>query len=82
MLRTHRGVITVCICCVALANVQCGRDSRGTQTESRTLTIHMADQDERVLGPRGVWAPASAPIVRNASTAATFESVMSVLFLD
>ena len=51
MLRTHRGVITVCICCVALTNIECARDGRGNETESRRLTIHVPNGDERVLGP-------------------------------
>ncbi len=49
----NRGVITVSICFVALANFQCGRDGRRNDTQSLTLTIHVADQDERVLGPLG-----------------------------
>lgn len=47
----NRSAIKACICFIALANVQCGGDRRGTQTDSRTLTIHVANGDERVLGP-------------------------------
>ena len=53
MRRFNQGVIAACICFVALANVQCGRNGRGNETESPTLTIHVPDQDERVLGPMG-----------------------------
>lgn len=49
----RRSAITTCICFIVLANAQCGGDRRGNQTDSRTLTIHVADQDERVLGPLG-----------------------------
>ena len=46
-------VIQLFICLIALANAQCGGDRRVTQTDPGTLTIHVADQDERVLGPLG-----------------------------
>lgn len=49
----RRSAITACIIFVALANVQCGGDRREVQVDSGTLTIHVADQDERVLGPLG-----------------------------
>ncbi len=51
MRHFNRGVIAACICFVALANVQCRQNGRGNETESPTLTIHVPDQDERVLGP-------------------------------
>ncbi len=47
----NRTIIKVCICFLALANAQCGGDNRRSQTDSRTLTIHVANGDERVLGP-------------------------------
>ena len=49
----NRGVITVGICFIALANVHCARDGRGNESGSPTLTIYVPDQDERVLGPLG-----------------------------
>ena len=49
----NRGIITVCICYIALINVQCAPDDRGNETDGPTLTIHVPDQDERVLGPLG-----------------------------
>jgi len=49
----NRGIIKACICLIALANIQCGPDGRGSEIERSTLTIHVADQDERVLGPYG-----------------------------
>ena len=49
----NRRVINVCICLIALANIRCGPDRRGDEIDSSTLTIHVADQDERVLGPYG-----------------------------
>ena len=49
----NRYVITACICFVALVHIQCARDDGGNESENTTLTIHIADQDERVLGPLG-----------------------------
>lgn len=43
----NRTIITACICFIALANAQCARDRRGNGTESSTLTIHVANGDER-----------------------------------
>ncbi len=54
MRRSHRVVITVCICFVALANVQCGQDGGEGETDGPTLTIHVQGGDERVLGPLGM----------------------------
>ncbi|MCH7852832.1 MAG: hypothetical protein IIB76_00670 [Proteobacteria bacterium] len=51
MSRNERVIFIVCICFVALLNVQCSRDDRGSYTESSTLTIHVPDYDERLLGP-------------------------------
>ena len=53
----NRSVITICICLIALANIQCARDGRGNETESPTLTIHVPGGDERVIGPAGsLWS--------------------------
>ena len=54
MRRFTRSVITFYICFVALTNIQCARDGRETETDGPTLTIHVPDQDERVLGPLGL----------------------------
>ena len=52
--RSSRGVLTVCICFVTLTNIQCGQGVAGNGTESSTLTIHVPNSDERVLGPNFV----------------------------
>lgn len=54
----NRVVITVCICALALVNLQCGQDRRENGTGSSTLTIHVPDLDERALGPAG-YRPSS-----------------------
>ncbi len=51
MRRSNRSVLAVCICFVALTNVQCGPDVGGNETDSSTLTIHVPNGDERMLGP-------------------------------
>jgi peptide/nickel transport system substrate-binding protein len=53
MRRFNLGVITICICLVALANVQCGRDGGESDTNGSTLTILVPGQNEYVLGPAG-----------------------------
>jgi len=54
MRRSNRRLLTVCICFVALTSVQCGRGVGGNDTESPTLTIHVPNADERMLGPNFV----------------------------
>ena len=46
--RGKRGVITVCIYFIALANIQCARDGRGNDTDGPTLTIHAKDHNAPV----------------------------------
>lgn len=54
MRRSDRGRIIICIGLLALANVRCTPVDRGDETEISTLTIHVADGDERSLGPLGL----------------------------
>ena len=44
----HRGVITVCICFIALANVQCGRD--GARARSARQHKLVEERLERLAG--------------------------------
>jgi len=53
--RSNRSVLAVCICFVALTNVQCGTDVGGNETEAEeasgtTFTV-LYDADERIFGP-------------------------------
>ena len=57
MRRLNRGVITICICLIALATVQCARDGRGGETEIPTLTIHAQGQHEFQFGLAGNFGP-------------------------
>ena len=66
----NRSAIKVGICLIALANVQCGGDRREIEVDSGTLTIHVADQDERVLGPLGAYP--SSPKTSSALQLLTF----------
>ncbi len=53
MLSFNRSLLTVCVCIIALINVQCQQGGSEIKTEGSTLTILVPDQDERVLGPLG-----------------------------
>jgi len=53
MRRTNRGVLTACICLVALTSIQCGQAGDLDEGQDPRLVIHLADSDERVLGPMG-----------------------------
>ena len=57
MRRSKHGLITACICLLALTSIQCGQRGDLSERDSSTLTIHVPGQDERVLGPNGnsVW---------------------------
>lgn len=48
-----RIIITICVCAVALLNIHCGSDNRSSNVGSTTLTIHVPNLDERLLGPLG-----------------------------
>ncbi len=53
MLIFNRSLLTVCVCIIAMINVQCQQGGSEIKTEGSTLTILVPDQDERVLGPLG-----------------------------
>ncbi len=48
-----RTVITASLCLIAMFTLHCSRDDRTGSAERDTLTIHVPDQDERILGPNG-----------------------------
>ena len=52
-MTVKRGIVSLCICSVALVNLHCGQDDRSIVVERSTLTIHVPDLDERSLGPLG-----------------------------
>ena len=49
----NRSVIAICICSIMMLNLHCSRGDLRSSTESSTLTIHVPDLDERLLGPLG-----------------------------
>ncbi len=53
MHRIRRSLGNACICLVALASVQCGQAGDFDESEGPRLVIHLANSDERVLGPAG-----------------------------
>lgn len=46
-----RGATALCTCAIALAGISCGADAPSTADEPATLRIHVAEADERALGP-------------------------------
>lgn len=58
MRRSNRGILTACICFVALTNIQCGQDIGRDETDGPTLTIDSDDGSEPPsLRSRGCRSP-------------------------
>lgn len=53
-LRFRSTLGRICVCLIALFSVQCTRGSGRDDSRASTLTIHIAEGDERSLGPLGV----------------------------
>ncbi len=52
-MNSSRIVTMACICSVALLSIHCDRDAQENISENSTLTIHIPELDERLLGPLG-----------------------------
>jgi peptide/nickel transport system substrate-binding protein len=52
-MKFSRSIITVCICLVALLSLNCSQDGHESGIERPSVSIHVPDLDERLLGPLG-----------------------------
>ncbi len=55
MRRSRNGLVTACLCLVALTSIQCGQRGDLNENDTSRLVIHLADADERALGPKGLY---------------------------
>ena len=54
MRRSRNGLVTACLCLVALTSIQCDQVGNPGENDTSRLVIHLADADERALGPMGL----------------------------
>jgi peptide/nickel transport system substrate-binding protein len=74
MRRFRHAFVTTCTCFVALASVQCGQAGDASESEDSRLVIHLADGDERALGPMGLqWFYVYLGLVRNPGWSGDYE---------